>query len=246
MKVSGVKDRNTSAFLNGKHNSILEIEKIMETKQKEISELSKRHPRLETLMYRVNKDSLKQVHKAQMQKKASGIDGVTKQDYEENLDANLEDLIKRMKTFSYRPQAVRRTYIPKGNGKMRPLGIPAYEDRLVQGVMAQILNEVYEPRFLDCSYGFRPGRSAHDAIREINQTIMYKGANYILDCDIKGFFDNVNHEWLMKFLEHDIADRNFLRYVKRFLKAGIMEKGVYSESSVGTPQGGQISCRTSN
>ena len=107
MKVSGVKGRNTSAFLNGKHNSILEIEKIMETKQKEISELSKRHPRLETLMYRVNKDSLKQVHKAQMQKKASGIDGVTKQDYEENLDANLEDLIKRMKTFSYRPQAVR-------------------------------------------------------------------------------------------------------------------------------------------
>ena len=106
MKVSGVKGRNTSAFLNGKHNSILEIEKIMETKQKEISELSKRHPRLETLMYRVNKDSLKQVHKAQMQKKASGIDGVTKQDYEENLDANLEDLIKRMKTFSYRPQAV--------------------------------------------------------------------------------------------------------------------------------------------
>ena len=213
----------------------------METKQKEIRELSKKHPKLETLMYRVNKDSLKQVHTAQMQKKASGIDGVTKQDYEKNLDENLEELIKRMKTFSYRPQPVRRTYIPKGNGKMRPLGIPAYEDRLVQGVMANILNEVYEPRFLDCSYGFRPGRSAHDAIRDINQTLMCRRVNYILDCDIKGFFDNVNHEWLMKFLEHDIADKNFLRYVKRFLKAGIMEKGVYSESSVGTPQGGQIS-----
>ena len=157
----------------------------METKQKEISELS-------------NKDSLKQVHTAQMQKKASGIDGVTKQDYEKNLDENLEELIKRMKTFSYRPQPVRRTYIPKGNGKMRPLGIPAYEDRLVQGVMANILNEVYEPRFLDCSYGFRPGRSAHDAIRDINQTLMCRRVNYILDCDIKGYFDNVNHEWLMK------------------------------------------------
>ena len=103
--------------------------------------------------------------------------------------------------------------------------------------MAGILNDIYEPRFLDCSYGFREHRSAHQAIREVNQTIMYKGVNYILDCDIKGFFDHVDNEWLMKFLEHDIADKNFLRYIKRFLKAGIMENGVYRDSSVGTPQG---------
>ena len=209
----------------------------MGTQLKEIRELSKKYTRLETLMNRVNYDSLKAEHERQCSKKASGVDGVTKEEYGKNLDENLKLLVSRMKSFSYRPQPVRRTYIPKANGKMRPLGIPAYEDKLVQGVMAGILNDIYEPRFLDCSYGFREHRSAHQAIREVNQTIMYKGVNYILDCDIKGFFDHVDHEWLMKFLEHDIADKNFLRYIKRFLKAGIMENGVYRDSSVGTPQG---------
>ena len=122
-----------------------------------------------------------------------------------------------------------------------PLGIPAYEDRLVQGVMANALNEVYEPRFLDCSYGFRPGRSAHDVVRYINQTIMIQKVNYVLEADIKGFFDNVDHDWLMKFLEHDIQDKNFLRYVKRFLIAGIMEGSELKDSDRGTPQGGLIS-----
>lgn len=213
----------------------------METGPKEIRELSERYERLTTLISRVNKDSLREEHERQERGKAVGVDGVTKAMYGTNLEENLEDLINRMKRFRYRPQPVRRTYIPKANGKQRPLGIPAYEDKLVQGAMGRILNEVYEPRFLDSSYGFREGKSAHDAIREINQTIMTRKVNYILDCDIKGFFDNVDHKWLMKFLEHDIADKNFLRYVARFLKAGIMEDGNYQESSVGTPQGGLIS-----
>ena len=198
-------------------------------------------PRMENLMHHVNEQTLMEEHRKQNRKKATGIDGVTKDEYDANVDANLKDLVERMKKFSYRPLSVRRTYIPKANGNLRPLGIPAYEDKLVQGVMAKILGEVYEVRFLDCSYGFRKGRSCHDVVRFINQTVMTKKVNYVLEADIKGFFDNVNHEWLMRFLSFDIADRRFLRYVKRFLIAGAMEDGAYLETDRGTPQGGLIS-----
>ena len=213
----------------------------MEHELKGIRYQSEHYTKLTTLINRVNEESLKEAHRHQKTGKAVGVDGVTKEEYGANLDENVRRLINRMKTFKYIPQAVRRTYIPKPNGKMRPLGIPAYEDRLVQSVMAEILNDVYEPRFLECSYGFRPKRSAHDVVKYINQTIMTKKVNYILDADIKGFFDNLDQRWLMKFLEHDIADRNFLRYVSRFLKSGIMDEGNKLESDKGTPQGGQIS-----
>lgn len=213
----------------------------MGTQRQDIRALSVKHSRLETLINHVNYETLAAEHRRQEKGKAVGVDKVTKEEYGENLRENLQDLLKRMKSFSYRPQPVRRAYIPKANGKKRPLGIPGYEDKLVQGVMAHILNEVYEPRFLDCSYGFRPNRSAHDAIKKVNDLIMFKKVNYILDCDIKGFFDNVDHGWLMKFLEHDIADKNFLRYIVRFLKAGVMEQNHYESTSVGTPQGGLIS-----
>ena len=202
---------------------------------------SRIYAKLETLMNRVNEASIKEERRKQARKKATGVDGVTKADYGERLDKNVADLIVRMKRFSYKPQPVRRAYIPKPGGKLRPLGIPAYEDRLVQSVMAGVLSDIYEERFLDCSYGFRPGRSAHDVVRYINQTIMTRKVNYVLEADIKGFFDNVDHDWLMQFLENDIADRNFLRYVKRFLVAGVMEGTEWKESEKGTPQGGQIS-----
>jgi len=192
-------------------------------------------------MNRVNLEALKEEHRKQGRKKASGVDGVTKDEYNKDLDANIAELIKRMKAFQYRPQPVRRTYIPKANGGMRPLGIPSYEDKLVQGAMAGILNEIYEERFCNSSYGFRPERSAHDAIRHVYQAVMMKKVSYVLEADIKGFFDNVSHEWLMKFLEHDIADKNFLRYVKRFLTAGVMDGAERHESDKGTPQGGLIS-----
>lgn len=213
----------------------------MGTQQQDIRTLSEKHARLETLINHVNYATLEAEHRRQEKNKAVGVDEVTKEKYGENLKENLENLLKRMKTFSYTPQPVRRTWIPKANGKLRPLGIPSYEDKLVQGVMANILNEVYEPRFLDCSYGFRPNRNAHDAIKKVNDTIMFRRVNFILDCDIKGFFDNVNHEWLMKFLGNDIADKNFLRYIARFLKAGVMVESRYEDTEVGTPQGGLIS-----
>lgn len=214
----------------------------MENKRKDIRTLAKKYDKLQTLMCYVNKETLMEQHKKQMRGKASGIDGITKEQYNENAENNIEDLLVRMKKFSYRPQAVKRVYIPKtGSDKLRPLGIPAYEDRLVQGCMAYVLNEIYETKFLDCSYGFRPNRNCHQAIREINQTIMTKKVNYILDADIKGFFDNVDHNCLMEFLRHDIGDKNFLRYVSRFLRSGIIENLKYYESDKGTPQGGLIS-----
>lgn len=202
---------------------------------------SRTYAKLETLMNRVNEASIKREHQKQAKNKAVGVDGVTKTVYGEELDENVKGLIARMKRFSYKPLPVRRAYIPKADGKLRPLGIPAYEDRLVQGVMAGVLNDIYEERFMDSSYGFRPGRNAHMVVREINRIIMTRKVNYVLEADIKGFFDNVDHAWLMKFLENDIADKNFLRYVKRFLIAGVMEGTEREESDKGTPQGGQIS-----
>lgn len=218
----------------------------MLTKLQDIRKMSEKHARLETLINRVNYDSLLSEHKRQDPKKAKGIDGVSKGDYEENLDENLKNLIQRMKKFSYRPKPVLRTYIPKPNGDLRPLGIPSYEDKLVQGVMGDILTQVYEPRFLDCSYGFRPGRGQHQAIKKINDLIMHKRVNYILDCDIKSFFDNVDHSWLVRFLEHDIADKNFIRYIVRIIRSGIVEDGVLRKSEKGVAQGELISPVLSN
>ena len=174
------------------------------------------------------------------------MDGITKEMYERNLDANLDSLIQRMKQFSYRPLPVKRVYIDKGNGKKRPLGLPSYEDRLVQGVMKEVLEGIYETKFYDFSYGFRPKRKAHDAVLRVNHHIMFNKVNYILDCDIKGFFDNIEHRWMMKFLEHDIADKNFLRYIKRFLIGGILEEGKVLTSDKGTPQGSLMSTVLAN
>ena len=213
----------------------------MENERKDIKYYAQRNIKIENLIHFVNKETLKEQHRKQQRNKASGIDKITKDKYTLKLDENIENLIERMKKFSYKPLPVRRTYIPKANGKLRPLGIPAYEDKLVQGIMADILNEIYECKFLECSYGFRPNKNCHQAIREINQRIMINKVNYILNCDIKGFFDNVDHKWLMKFLKHDIKDEVFLRYINRFLISGYVEDMKYYETDRGTPQGGLIS-----
>lgn len=213
----------------------------MEHERKDIKYQVEHGYKLYTLIHYVNKESLLKQHMKQRIGKSTGVDKVTKEIYEKNISSNLDNLVDRMKKFSYKPLPVRRTFIPKINGKLRPLGIPSYEDKLVQGVMADILNEIYECKFLDYSYGFRPNRNCHQAIREINQRIMTNKVNYILDCDIKGFFDNVNHDWLMKFLENDINDKNFLRYIKRFLISGYIEDMKFYETDKGTPQGGLIS-----
>lgn len=206
-----------------------------------LEEISRKHSTVSGLMSYVNTETLKEEFKRQSRKKAKGIDGIGKTEYEENLYENLESLTTSLKAFSYHPKPVRRTYIPKDNGKARPLGIPSFEDKLVQGAMAKALESVYEPRFLDCSYGFRKGRSAHECIAAMNHTAMFKKVNYVLDADIMGFFDNVKHDWLIKFLEHDIADKSYIRYIKRLLRAGVMEDGRYYETDRNVPQGGVIS-----
>ena len=209
----------------------------MEIDYVEIRRQLVKYRNVQSLMQYINVKTLKTKHQELSGEKATGIDKVTKEEYESNLEENVENLVKKMKTFSYRPKAVRRVYIPKANGKQRPLGIPSYEDKLVQGVMADILTAIYEPIFLDCSYGFRPNKDCHMAIKEIDKIIMKGKVNYVVEADIKGFFDNVNHKWLVRFLEHTIKDKNFIRYIVRFLKAGIIEEQQYYESEKGTPQG---------
>ena len=173
---------------------------------------------------------------------AAGIDKMTKDKYAENLDANLSDLIDRLHRMAYKPQPVRRQYIPKpGSTKQRPLGIPSFEDKLVQAGLVRILESVYEQDFIGDSYGFRPARSCHDALKSLSETVENNPVNHIVEADIKGFFDHVNQEWLMKFLAHRIADKRIHRMVKRFLRAGVYEDGSVTVSDEGTPQGGVIS-----
>lgn len=209
-----------------------------------IAEVVKKHPegKLSTLAHFINIDTLEASYHKLSGRKAAGVDGVTKAQYGEKLMENLNNLVERMKRQAYKPQPVRRVYIPKdGTAKMRPLGIPAFEDKVVQDVISGILTEVYEPIFMDTSYGFRPNRGAHDALRALNHVITTKKVSYIVDADIKGFFDNVDHDWIMQMLEHRISDPNLLRLIKRFLIAGIMEQGQWEDSDTGTPQGGPIS-----
>lgn len=178
---------------------------------------------------------------------AAGIDGKTKADYAEDLEENLADLVKRLQRMGYRPQPVRRVYIPKpGSKKGRPLGIPALEDKLVQSGMTRILEQIYEQDFIDDSYGFRPGRSCHDALRMLSETVESGKIEWIVEADIKGFFDNVDHDCLMTFLEHRIGDKRIGRMVKRFLKSGVFEEGAMVVSDEGVPQGGTISPILSN
>jgi len=171
-------------------------------------------------------------------KSAIGADGISAAEYGKDLSANLDNLLGRMKEMSYRPKAVKRVYIPKLNGKMRPLGIPSSEDKIVQLALTKILSAIYEEDFIDNSYGFRLGRSCHDALKHLNHIITNKPVSFVIDADIKGFID---HNWLVKFLQHRISDRKFVRYVEKFLKAGIMEDGKYHDTEEVTPQGGILS-----
>lgn len=170
-----------------------------------------------------------------------GVDGLTWKEYEVDLEKRLSDLFDRIHTGSYRAKPSRRIYIPKTDGKQRPLGIASVEDKITQQAVVAILNAIYEEDFVGYSYGFRPGKSQHMALDALAVGIKSKKVNWVLDADIQGFFDNIDHEWMMKFLEHRIADRRLLRLIRKWLRAGVSEEGQWSKTIVGTPQGAVIS-----
>lgn len=216
----------------------------METKLRRIAEVAKSKPneRLTSLIHLINEETLIQCHKEMKTKKSPGIDEVTKETYNYNLEENVKDLVARMKRQAYRPQPSKRIYIPKlGSDAKRPLGLPAYEDKLVQATLAKILNAIYEQDFLECSFGFRPNRGCHDAIKLLDKILNKPNIHYVVDTDIKGFFDNLDHEWMMKFIEHRIQDWGLRRVIAKFLKAGIIEAGIKYDTPQGTPQGGVCS-----
>ncbi|QQK75790.1 group II intron reverse transcriptase/maturase [Salicibibacter cibarius] len=216
----------------------------METKLARITELAKNNSDMTftSLAHLLNSEYLMQCHHQLPNRKAPGVKGTTKMTYEQNLEENIEDLVLRMKQKSYCPSPAKRVYIPKDEkGKKRPLGIPEHEDKIVQKGMAPILNAIYENDFLDCSFGFRPQRNCHDALKVLNVYIEKRPVSYIVDVDIKGFFDHVDHKWMMAFLRERIVDPSFLRIIARFLKGGYMKQAKHYKTESGTPQGNLIS-----
>jgi len=203
---------------------------------------TEKHHRFGDLYRWLNRDVLRLSFFQLRKDAASGVDGVTYQEYERNLEANLEDLEGRLRRKAYRARLVRRKYIPKGNGKMRPLGIPALEDKLVQTAVTQILLAIFEIDFLPCSYGYRPGVSAHDAIGALTRELQFGRHNFVYEADIKGFFENIRSDELEGMLEQRIADGALLNLVRKWLRAGILEEdGQIVHPQTGTPQGGIIS-----
>jgi RNA-directed DNA polymerase len=215
----------------------------MDTKLSLISRVAEgdKKARINNVAYLLDVANLRESYDQLKRGKAVGVDGMSLEEYGKDLEGNLQNLVERLKKGSYKPQPVRRTYIPKANGKMRPLGIPTIEDKIVQHGIARILSAIYEVDFLDFSYGFRPNRNCHQALLRLDRMVMTKPVNYIIDADIKGYFDNVSHEWMLKFLAHRINEPRLLKLLGKFLKAGYLEDGILFATEKGTPQGGIIS-----
>ena len=189
------------------------------------------------LLHHVTVDLLRDAFLALKRHAAPGVDGVTWQDYEAALEGNLQDLHSRVHRGAYRALPVRRRFIPKADGKQRPLGIASLEDKIVQRATVAVLNAIYEEDFLGFSYGFRPGRGQHDALDALSVAICETPVNWILDADIRSFFDKMDQSWLVRFLEHRVGDERIIRLVRKWLKAGVLEEGQWSVSETGTPQG---------
>jgi group II intron reverse transcriptase/maturase len=212
------------------------------TKQQRIATLAKKEKRaLSTLAHHIDIDWMKEAFRLTRKDGAPGIDGLTATEYETKLEENLRLLLERAKSGEYRAPAVRRVHIPKGDGNMRPIGIPTFEDKVLQRAVEMVLGPVYEQEFLDCSYGFRLGRSAHQALEELRQQMMKMGGGWVLEVDIKSFFDTLDHQHLQQLIRRRVSDGVLLRLIGKWLNAGVQEQGVVSFPGAGTPQGGVIS-----
>src|SRR5215204_5608905 len=194
-----------------------------------------------TLLHHISIEHLEQAFYELKESAAPGVDGLTWWDYEQNLERKLADLHARVHRGAYRALPSRRVYIPKPDGRQRPLAVAAIEDKIVQRAAAAVLNAIYEEDFLGFSYGFRPGRSAHDAMAALVVGIERKKVNWILDADIRSFFDTVNQDWLIRFVEHRVGDTRMIRLIQKWLKAGVLEDGIVTVSEQGTGQGAVIS-----
>ena len=197
--------------------------------------------RFTALLHHVTVDRLRAAYWAIRPKAAPGVDGVTWEAYGQELEGNLHDLHERLHTGRYRAKPSRRVYIPKADGRQRPLGIASLEDKIVQRAVVEVLNAIYEADFLGFSYGFRPGRGPHYALDALAVGIERKKVNWVLDADVRDFFNRLDHSWLERFLEHRIADRRVLRLIRKWLSAGIVEEGQWSETMEGAPQGASVS-----
>jgi group II intron reverse transcriptase/maturase len=202
--------------------------------------------RFTALFHHVSVDRLRKAYRAISPNAAAGVDGVTWRDYGSDLEANLRDLHARVHRGAYRARPTRRVFIPKADGRLRPLGVAALEDKILQRAVVEVLNAIYEQDFLGFSYGFRPGRSQHDALDALSVGIVRKKVNFVLDADISDFFTRLDQGWLERFLEHRIADKRVLRLIQKWLRAGVIEDGEWSTTEAGTAQGASVSPLLSN
>ena len=211
------------------------------TKQARIAALAKQMPVLHNIAHHIDLDWLHEAHRRTRKDGAVGVDGQTADQYAENLEENLRGLLQRMKTGTYRAPPVKRVLIPKGRGKTRPIGIPTFEDKIVQRAVAMALEPIYEADFYDFSYGFRRGRSSHDAIDALRDGMYWVGGGWVLDVDVQSFFDDIDRQKLRDLLCSRVADKGLVRLVGKWLRAGVLEDGVMTHLETGTPQGGVIS-----
>jgi RNA-directed DNA polymerase len=205
-----------------------------------------REARFTALLHHVDVDRLRVAYRALNPRAATGVDGVTWQEYGRDLEGNLQVLHARLHRGAYRARPSRRVFIPKPDGRLRPLGVAALEDKLLQRALVEVLNAIYEHDFLGFSYGFRPGRSQHDALDALTVAIKRRKVNWVLDVDIRDYFSSLDHSWLERFIGHRIADKRVLRLIQKWLKAGVIEDGAWSETEQGTPQGASVSTLLAN